>query len=292
MLGELAALSSALCWAFGTVMLRSQAARIDSISLNTLRTVVGAFFLICIAAAANKFDAFSRISPISFLALLGSLLLSFAIGDTLFCRSMELIGVSRAFPISVTNPLYVLVIAWLFLGEHITALTVLGTLLAVMGTILVASSRSLTRTTSDGERRLGVALAVTSALCFAMSTSILKIGVQDVDVVAAGVIRLWLSAVLMLLWRSFLMNARPFRAYGLRALCIIAIASVVGTGIGSLSYMTGVQQAGAAVTASIATTSPLFATPISVLFLGERLTPRNVLGMVLCLVGVWLVIPR
>jgi drug/metabolite transporter (DMT)-like permease len=53
-----------------------------------------------------------------------------------------------------------------------------------------------------------------------------------------------------------------------------------------------VQQAGAALTATLSTTTPLFATPISVVFLGEKLTQRIVLGMLLCGAGVLIVVPR
>ncbi|MBI5876150.1 MAG: EamA family transporter [Chloroflexi bacterium] len=40
---------------------------------------------------------------------------------------------------------------------------------------------------------------------------------------------------------------------------------------------------------SLPAAAPLFATPISVIFLGEKLNRRNVLGMLMCVAGVWAV---
>ena len=44
--------------------------------------------------------------------------------------------------------------------------------------------------------------------------------------------------------------------------------------------------AGAARAATLSSTSPLFAAPAAVVFLGERLTPRIVVGTVLAVVGI------
>ena len=101
-----------------------------------------------------------------------------------------------------------------------------------------------------------------------------------------------LAAVLLLVWRSAMVQAPPFFAYGKKALLVIALAAIIGSGVGTITYLTAVQQAGAALASTLATTAPLFATPLSAIFLRERLTRRNVTGMLLCVAGVWLVVLR
>src|SRR5919197_193331 len=110
-LGIIAGLISALCWASTTVMLRSQSARIDPLSMNAYRSIVAAAFFVLSVFLLNKIGAFADVTSTSFLALCGSLIFGFVLGDTLFFRAMELVGVSTALPISMTYPLYVLVIA-------------------------------------------------------------------------------------------------------------------------------------------------------------------------------------
>jgi drug/metabolite transporter, DME family len=291
-IGELAALASALSWASTTVMMRAVSARMDPLTMNTLRSIVGALFFVVTVIVLDKVGAFAQVTSVTFLALCGSLMFGYVFGDTLFFKAMQLVGVSIAMPISMSYPLYVLFIAWALLGERITLFTVIGTLIVITGTISIAMGAQAVPVKRAGDRKLGVTLAVLSALCFAGSTSVLKIGVQDVDVIVAGAIRMNVTAIVLLLWRSTMTRGEPFRAYGLKALVVIAIASIVGSGVGTITYLTAVQQSGAALAATLATTAPLFATPLSVIFLKERLTRRTLLGMMLCVMGVWIVIPR
>jgi DME family drug/metabolite transporter len=291
-IGVLAALASAFLWATTTVMMRSQSSRVDPISLNAWRSVTSAIFFVTTLFVLGRVPQLMQVPGPSFLALCGSVMFGFLLGDTLFFKAMTMVGVSTALPISMTYPLYVLVIAVTFLGETITWLTVFGTLLTIAGTVSVAIGAPSEQSRSPRDRNIGILLALCSSWCFAASTSILKLGVEDVDVIAAGVIRLSLTSLILLFARAFFVRAEPFIAYGACSLTIMSLASLVGSGLGTITYLVAVQQAGAAISSALATTAPLFATPLSVIFLRERLTRRNLLGMVLCVAGVWLVIPR
>jgi drug/metabolite transporter (DMT)-like permease len=55
-------------------------------------------------------------------------------------------------------------------------------------------------------------------------------------------------------------------------------------------FVLAVQRAGAAKTAVLSSTAPLFALPLAALLLGERLTGRVILGTLLSIAGVWLVV--
>lgn len=67
---------------------------------------------------------------------------------------------------------------------------------------------------------------------------------------------------------------------------VLTIAGVVGTGVGSLLFIYAVQEAGAGKTAVLSSISPLFALPLSVLFLGEKITRWLLLGTALAVVGI------
>jgi len=78
--------------------------------------------------------------------------------------------------------------------------------------------------------------------------------------------------------------------HGLRSLTILALAGILGIGLGGLLFMIGVKNAGAAKTAILSATAPLFGVPLSMLILRERITLKIVLGTILCVVGIWFVI--
>jgi drug/metabolite transporter (DMT)-like permease len=71
---------------------------------------------------------------------------------------------------------------------------------------------------------------------------------------------------------------------------MIALAGLVGTGIGSVLFIYAVDDIGAARTAFLTTSAPLFALPMGFLFLSEQLTPRILLGTVVTIAGIWLVL--
>ncbi|MBI5876146.1 MAG: DMT family transporter [Chloroflexi bacterium] len=288
-LGIVAGLLSAFTWAATTVMIRSQSSRIDAISINAFRSLVAGLFFVVATLVLGKLPAFAELTPLLLAALGASLVVGFIIGDTLFFRAITEVGVSVAMPIAMSYPLYVLIVAWLFLKEHITIATVLGTLLVVGGTIVVALSAPPAPAGAHKSRRLGIILAIGAAFGWAFSTVFLRIGVQSLDVFVAGTVRLSLTSLILLIWRAVWMDVRPFRSYGSRSLIVLTVAALLGTGLGSVFYLTAVQQAGAALAATLSTAAPLFATPISVIFLGEKLNRRNVLGMLMCVAGVWAV---
>ena len=75
-----------------------------------------------------------------------------------------------------------------------------------------------------------------------------------------------------------------------RSVAIVAVAGLLGTGIGSILFIYSVEEIGAAKTAFLTTSAPLFALPMGVLFLSEKLTPRVLLGTGVTIAGIWLVL--
>jgi drug/metabolite transporter (DMT)-like permease len=71
------------------------------------------------------------------------------------------------------------------------------------------------------------------------------------------------------------------RGVGLR----LAVLSVV-TALSSVMYVLAVKHSGVAVAAVLSSTAPLFAVPLGVLFLGERVPPMAVVGTAVAVAGV------
>ncbi len=75
-----------------------------------------------------------------------------------------------------------------------------------------------------------------------------------------------------------------------RATKLVIIAGFFGMALGSLLYVTAVSYLGAAIMSVVASTAPLFAVPVSVFYLKEKLTRLAVVGIALTLLGVFMVI--
>jgi len=139
----------------------------------------------------------------------------------------------------------------------------------------------------------GVALALGAAVCWGASTVLLRQGLEGVGLPVANAVRL--SALALVLWvmaarrKELRLIGGYMRGEGLRTLAVVMLAGIIGMSLGTFTFLTAVQRAGAARTSVLTSAMPLFGVPFS-LILGERLTARTVLGTVLTILGVWLTI--
>jgi uncharacterized membrane protein len=96
---------------------------------------------------------------------------------------------------------------------------------------------------------------------------------------------------LFLLGFALIRNGRlPVAGVGRRGLAAVALGGILGMGVGGLLYIAAVQDAGAGKAAILSSTSPMFALPLAMFFLAERVTPRLMAGTLLSIVGIWLVV--
>jgi drug/metabolite transporter (DMT)-like permease len=136
---------------------------------------------------------------------------------------------------------------------------------------------------------MGLLLVILACVAWAASTVWLKEGIGDLDAVAAGAIRMITNALILLPVVALVGGTREIVGNGMRNNAALAIAGVLGIGVGSLFYIFAVQEVGAGRTAVLTSTQPLFALPLAVLFLREKITPKVVLGTALCILGIWFV---
>jgi len=135
---------------------------------------------------------------ISMFFLATSVLVGMGIGDTLYFRSLKLVGTVRGLLLSNAYPLFTAMIAVLILHEPLTVGLLLGTTFVITGVILVLTSgRALVKQQGpaiDKGERLGMVLALLAALCWAITNSMVKVGAQDVDGLSATAVRLVVAA--------------------------------------------------------------------------------------------------
>ena len=295
--GEAAALGSALLWAISSIMMGAQSKSVPPLAISALRLLFGALFAVVVVAVAAVVRplAASTLAALLMLALSG--VLSIGVGDSLYIASLDKIGVSRAFPITgAIYPLLTLVLAVVLLDEAVSFGIVAGTLLIIAGVYLIVvpaqrdAAGQTTRTLRSPELRLGFWLALAAAALWAVASVLLRVYSTEADPLVAQAVRLPAALVVTaLIARSLRQSIAPLR-YGPRMLSSSIISGLLGTGVGSLLFITAVQQAGAAKTAVLSSTAPLFALPLAALMLGERVTLRLTAGAVLSIIGIWLVV--
>lgn len=281
--GVLCALGSALSWSVTSLMVSALAPGIGTFTINAARTTLTAAIVIGWMLVAGGLDTVLTLS-ISSLALLAvSIVLAIAIGDTIFFESAQRLGLGRAMTISMSYPVVAASLAALLLGERLTAPIVVGGLLTLAGLVLIV----MARTEAPGEPRpwRGVVEALLAALAWGVSVVALRVPLDEIDAVSAQAVRLPVGA--LILWVT------PWALRGVPVLLrggwplfgrLVALAAV--TAVSSVMYGASVKYAGVAVATVLSSTAPLFAVPLGVVFLGERLPLLALAGTAVTVLGI------
>lgn len=282
-LGALAALGSAMAWAVTSLLARSLMPGLGSVAVNAVRSTIGGVILVVWVLATAGAGAFTAISAHAWLLLTLSIVIAIAIGDTVFFESTRALGLGRAMTISTTYPVGAAAIAAVFLDEPLTLTIMVGTLVTLAGLVFIVAPWA--ERAPEERFWFGVGTAALASLAWAVSTVLVKPPLAEMDAVTAQAIRLPLASAS--LWLTPWARTAP-RALALSGRSVHVRIVVLGviTSVSSVMFVAGVKHAGVAVASVLSSTAPMFAIPLGVVFLGERLTARALLGAAVTVAGI------
>jgi drug/metabolite transporter (DMT)-like permease len=281
--GALCALGSALSWSVTSLMVSALAPAIGTFTINAARTTLTALIVIGWMLVAGDLQTILTLSMGGFALLAVSIVLAIAVGDTIFFESTQRLGLGRAMTISMSYPVVAASLAALLLGERLTAAIIVGGLVTLAGLVLIV----LARTDAPGQPRpwRGVVEALLAALAWGVSVVALRVPLDEIDPVSAQAIRLPVGA--LILWVTpWAMRGVPVLIRGGWPLLLRLIALAVVTAVSSVLYGASVKYAGVAVASVLSSTAPLFAVPLGVVFLGERLPRLALVGTAVTMIGI------
>jgi drug/metabolite transporter, DME family len=298
-MGAAAALGSSALWALTSVLLASQSARLRPIVMSAIRSITASLMLVGILIATSGLVQMQEMTFFTGISMLASGILGQALGDTLYINALGVLGVSRTFPITNSAyPFLTFLLAVAVLGEDVTWTLPFGGVLIVAGITWIVLEQHRADATADVRVDVlrGALFAVAAALSWASATVWLRGAQDNLDAIGAASLRIPAASVAVMATIAvtsggFGSAARnPLRDLSPRAVIVVAVAGLLGTGLGSILFIYAVEHAGAARTAFLTTAAPLFALPMGVLFLSEKLTARVLLGTALTVAGIWLVL--
>jgi len=281
--GMLCALGSAMSWSVTSLMVSALTPGIGSFTINAARTTLTAAIVIGWMLLAGGLDTVLTLSIGSLALLAVSIVLAIPIGDTIFFESAQRLGLGRAMTISMSYPVVAASLAALLLGERLSAPIVVGGLLTLAGLGLIV----MARVEPPGEPRpwRGVVEALLAALAWGVSVVALRVPLDEIDPVSAQAIRLPVGAVM--LWVTpWALRGAPALLRGGWPLFVRLLALAALTAVSSVMYSASVKYAGVAVASVLSSTAPLFAVPLGIVFLNERLPALALLGAVVTVAGI------
>ena len=302
--GEAKALFAAFIWGVTGVILAYLTRRIGTLSINAIRAVCGSVFLVVVAVgAAGELREMSTATAIS---MTGSGILAFGVGDSFYLLALRNLGASIAVPIAESAyPLFTFLFAWFWLNETFSTGLLLGSFLVVTGIVLLTSRGEIPAASevgggvaiesrmAPGRRRgwrTGLPIVLGASLFWALSTVWLRAGSGNLGPEGAAVMRVVPVSIILLASAYGSPAGLQLRRYRPLDLAGAAVVGVFGLGVASLLYVSAIENVGASRTAILTATVPLFTLPLAVVFLKEKVTPKVVLGTLVCTAGIWFII--
>ena len=303
-MGEAAALGMAASAAGAGTAMTSLAARLPTTALAGLEISVATIAILAALVVSGQAADVAGAGTVTLLAVAGSGVIDFAVAQPVYVRALRVAGLQRTY--GVTIGLFILLTTVggvVLLGERFTPGLPIGGALVLGGTYLIM----VTRWRSDSSPDEGAAgsapvaapprtleryavLTVTPVLWTVATLWLASVG-DEMGVLPSAALRMAAGSVLLV---AFLLTMRRgdlrFAVSRRRDVVTVCLASLSGTCLGNLLYVYALIEAGAARTAILTATAPLFAIPFAIVFLREPLTRRVVLGTTLSVTGIIVVV--
>ncbi len=179
--GELAALGTALAFAFSSVFHTLAGRRIGAVVLNRMRLLLAIVYLVILHLVSGMpLPLQAGIEHYGWLGLSG--IIGLALGDALLFQAFILIGARLGMLLLSLNPILAAVLGWLLFKEQLSGIQIIGILLAVLGVAVVVSERRTSRSIIPANKKdytKGVLLGLGAAACQAGGLIAARPGLAD-----------------------------------------------------------------------------------------------------------------
>ena len=293
--GELAALGAALIWAIASFFYLKLGKRMSPLVLNGVKSAIAIAMILITLVLIPQSQEGLNFRTLGLLGLSGAL--GIGLGDTAFFATLNNLGARRALLMDSLAPPMAALLAWGTLGEALGATAWLGILLTVGGVAWVVVEQEPSAIAPHNLQlqrdRLvrGVAYGLVAALCQAGGAVLSRAALADTEVspLWSTLIRLAAGLLVLLLWLvrqpDSVQELRWVRSP--RFLGVVVGTAFAGTFLGIWLQQTALKFTATGIAQSLTATSPLFVLPIAWM-VGERVSLRSVVGVLVALAGIWL----
>jgi drug/metabolite transporter (DMT)-like permease len=289
-LGEISALLTACFWSGSSLSFAAATRRVGSVKVNITRLLLAALVLISIVLIAGLGASLST-SQLAYLAVSG--VIGFAIGDTFLFMAFQRLGARISMLVMSVAPAVAAFLAYLMLGEGVSALGAVGITVTIAGICIVILERS----DLNGEparfhfTSAGIALALVAAAGQGSGLVFAKMAFREGNVngVLATLVRVLASLVVLLpatmLSGAYNAPVETFRR-DRKAFVLTATGALFGPVFGVIGSLIAIQYTTVGIAATLMATTPILMLPLVRLVHKERLGWRAFAGSFVAVAGV------
>ncbi len=293
--GEMYALFAALLWVFGAMLFESLGKKNGATTVNFLRLLLGFIFL-------SIFTLFSRgfLLPLdadlhSWLWLLLSGIVGFAIGDLFLFKALVMIGARISMLIMTLAPPTAAILGWIILGETLSSFQLIGMIVTLFGIAIVILQRQ-DKNVTDIEKKgqkfkyplIGILMEVIGAFGQGSGLVLSKLGMGDYNPFAAVQIRIIAGLFGLGIIISFSKNWKTvLKPTGnIRTMSLLSLGAILGSFLGISFSLLAIKYTNTGVASTIMAIQPILLIPASMVFFKEKVNFTEVIGALVAVSGI------
>ena len=289
-IGEIAALATSFFFAMTALIFTATGRIVGSQVTNRIRLLFALVYLVIL-----NFIFFGEPLPFSaetsrwlWLGLSGVIGLS--LGDAFFFQSLVSVGPRLGSLLLSLAPIFGSIIAWVFFGEALSILQIIGIVLALAGIAWVVASHEELPDTPHGHTRRGVIFGILAGLGQAVGLVLSKQGMfGGFSPFQANAIRMLAAVSFTWVWATIAGEAgstfQELRSKP-RILGLLALGAFVGPVLGVTSSLVAIQYIEIGIASTLNSLTPVIILPISYFVLKEKVGWQAIVGTLLAIAGV------
>ncbi len=286
-MGEFAALTASVLWAGISIVFTAVAFKIGTVQLNIDRMSLASIFLI-ITIAVFGISLVVNFNQFIFLAISG--VIGLVLGDSFLFMSFKEIGPRLTMLLYSVNPAIAAILAFLFLGEVLDWMGIIGIFIVLTGIGMVVLEKPQLDSKFKFTRK-GLIYGLLGGLGQAVGLILAKNAYSygDIHSLSATFYRIASAAVIMLpLGIALGRYKNPFKLYfnDLKTFRLVVLGSIMGPYLGiSLSFV-ALTHTQIGIAATLLSTTPVIILPLSWYFYKEKLSFTSIAGAFITVSGI------
>jgi drug/metabolite transporter (DMT)-like permease len=287
--GEVLSLACAFVWAIAIIFFKKSGESVSPLGLNFVKNVVGLALLVPTVLFLKE-TLIVKAPWGDYLLLLASGVIGIGVADTLFFRSLNLIGAGLSAIVDCLYSPFVIGLSILFLGESMSSLQLVGVLF-IISAILAISLQKNNKSVSRRNLIWGILLGVFSMALMAIGIVMVKPLLGRSPLLWVIMVRLFAGCLSLGIMILFCSDCRKIGASILTAenWRFMLPGSFLGAYLALILWIAGMKYTQASTASALNQTSSIFVFVLAAIFLKEPINRIRVIGIILAFAGVIMV---
>lgn len=287
-IGEISALTTAVLWSVTSIVFTEASIQVKPIYVNITRMILALCFLFItlLIINVNVNLSFSQIYNLFISGFIG-----LVIGDTFLFKAFKCIGARLSMLVMALSPAISAFLAFLFLGERISWLGILGIIITIFGVAIVVLKREEKPASKYKIDYAGIFYAFMGAVGQAGGLIFAKNALNEGEIngFLASFVRI-LSAVIIVYPLAYFASGfkKPVKIFknNKQAFIFTLIGSIVGPYLGITFSMISITYTKVGIASTLMATVPIIMLPMVRYYYKEKLSWFSVIGALVAVAGI------